>query len=84
MRGSVKSRRDGREHGKDIDDRHWAIESDDDSGRPGSYAANSGHQDQDSFAASPVRQRRGQGATTADGTIRSSPTSPTAVAPPSR
>ena len=61
MRGSVEGRRDSREHGEDINDRHWAVESDDDSGRSGSNAADSGHQDQDSFPASPVRQRRGQG-----------------------
>jgi hypothetical protein len=79
-----RGRRDCGERCEDVDDHHWAVKSDDNSSRPGSDPADGRHQYQDSLA--PTRSASGaaKGAITADGTMRSSPTSPTAVGPPAR
>jgi hypothetical protein len=61
MCGYVESSRDSRECREDVDDEYWAVEGHDDSGYPGSNTANRGHHDQDSFPASPIRQRRREG-----------------------
>jgi hypothetical protein len=82
--GSVEGPSDGCEGREDVDDQHSAVEADNDCGDPGSDAAKGGHQDQDSLSRPRSASGVANGATTADGTMRSSPTSPTAVAAPSR
>jgi hypothetical protein len=82
--GYVEGASEGREGREDIDDQHRAIEGHDDSGDTDSDATNAGHQDQYVFSASRSATGVTNGASTADGTMRTSPTSPTADAPPSR
>ena len=84
MRRPIEGCRNGGNGSEDIDDRYGAARSDDNRGRCGSQAAHGGYQDEDAFLRTRSASGAAKGARTAEGTMRSSPTSPTAVAPPSR